>query len=169
MNTKFKIVALLTGLCSCLAAGPLYRDYNKPLTQSDSQDIKYIINNLSNSSLINIMLNRSSIERAGDRIDSVHPMQFLLHVFTNPELIAYIHNIKERSLIWKDFYQGLANSLQTESSEDNLDQYIPDFALKLKINAAPLVQAAGEKNWDKFLGVLFTSIARHPDRNRYED
>ena len=121
------------GLCSSLMAAPLYRDYNKPTTQSDSQDIYYIVTQLSNSSIFNIMLNQSSIERAGDRIDPVHPLQFLYVVFSNPELVAGIHNIKGRSVLWKDFRDGLTKSLALESHEQNLDQYLVDFAQRLNL------------------------------------
>ncbi|MEI6531310.1 MAG: hypothetical protein WCN87_00630 [Chlamydiota bacterium] len=160
------MLGILVGLCTALsAAGPIYKDYNKPLTRSDSQDIYYIITNLSNSSVINIMLNRSSIEKAGDRIDPVHPLQFLLSIFSNKELIICIHNIKNRPLIWKDFSKGLETSLQRESSEKNFDKYMADFASKLKIRADLLEKPAKEKKWDKFLGVLFAQIPLKSDRN----
>lgn len=190
MNRGLKALALLVGLCSTVtgnshiihtddvddpaiinfaASSHLYRDYNKPVTQSDRNDIRYIVTNLANNSMINIMFNRASIERAGDRIDPVHPLKFLLVIFSDEEMKAAVHNIKGRSLIWKDFYAGLRDSLQNESNEHNLDQYIPDFAKQLGINPAPLGAAAEQHNWDKFLQILFTQVPRNPDRNRYDD
>lgn len=169
MHAKFKVLVLLIPLFGSLEAGSLYRDYSKPLTNSDRQDIRYILTNLSNSSLVTIMYNRVNIERAGDRIDPIHPLNFLLCVFTSYELTAYIHNIKERSLVWKDFYNGLVKSLQTESSEYNLNEYVSNFALQLHLKPQPLIQASLEKNWDKFLNILLTQVPRNPDRDRYGD
>ena len=167
MNAQLKGIWILIGFCSSLvAAEPTYRDYNKPLTVSDARNIHYIITTLSNSSIMEIMLNRGSIERAGDYINPVHPLQFFLCIFTNKELTICMHNIKKRSLIWKDFFNGLATSLQKESSEKSFDKYVADFAKKLKIKPSPLEAAAREKKWDNFLEVLFAEVVVNVDKNR---
>lgn len=162
-------VALMTIGASSVFADGVYRDYHKPLSHSDRQDIHYIVTNLANNSMINIMFSKNDLERAGDRIEPVHPLQFLLCVFSSEEMKAGIHNIRGRSLLWKDFYNGLTESLQTEFMENNLEQYIPDFAHKLKLNPAPLQSAAAGHRWHEFLNVLFTHLPRNPERNRYDD
>lgn len=161
--------ALMTiGAVSVFADG-VYRDYHRPLSHGDRQDIHYIVTNLANNSMINIMFSKNALERAGDRIDPVHPLQFLLCVFTSEEMKAGIHNIRGRSLLWKDFYNGLTESLQNESVENNLEQYIPDFAHKLKLSPALLQPSVTGRRWNEFLDVLFTHIPRNPERNRYDD
>lgn len=173
MKRRLLLTAVMMGMATTAFSqggeSGLYRDYHRPLTMSDRQDIHYIISNLANNSVINIMFSKSSLERAGDRIDPVHPLQFLLCVFSNEEMKAGVHNIRGRSLLWKDFYNGLSESLQNESMENNLEPYIADFAKKLHLNPALLTSSLHRRNWNEFLDVLFIHIPRNPERNRYDD
>lgn len=146
-----------------------FRDYQAPLSNADRQDIRYIVTSLANNSMVTILFNRNTIERAGDRIEPVHPLQFLYCVFTDEEMKAGIHNIRGRSLIWKDFYAGIRDSLQAESEENNMNQFIPDFARRIGLNPSLVHSAIVERRWHDLFDILFTKIPRSPERNRYDD
>lgn len=146
-----------------------YRDYERPLLSSERDDIRYVVTSLANNSMVTILFKSTSIEQAGQRIDSVHPLQFLQCIFTNEELKAGVHNIRARPQIWKDFFGGLRSSLQKEASDENLDQYIAEFTQKVGVAfelVRPLVEA---RRWEAFVDVLLKTIPRNNTRNRYDD
>ena len=145
------------------------RFYEDHPSQNDKNDIRYIVNTLSNNSMVNILFQKSSLEKAGDRIEHVHPLQFLLVVFSNEELKAGIHNIRNKGMVWKDFYCGLRDSLETESCLNNVGPHLHDFATKLGLKPHLISAAVAEKRWKDFLEILFANIPRNGDKNRYDD
>ena len=59
------------------------RDYWANPSQQEVNDITYIVRTLANESLLKIKKEESSLKRTGDRVDHLHPFQFLLVIFTN--------------------------------------------------------------------------------------
>ncbi len=143
------------------------RNYHAPLAPNEIADIRYIVTFLANKSIISIFNNQSSLESAGDRIDHIHPLRFLEAVFGDDELKVGVRNIRNKSLVWKDFIGGVKESLTTESSIGNVnDQQLLDFCTRLKIsyhNVSPLVM---QKRWDEFVDALI-KIPRTGDYDRF--
>jgi hypothetical protein len=119
------------------------RDYLSPVTLQEKRDIAYIINTLGMSSLVTIATTQSSIKEAGDRIDHVHPLRFLISIFSDEKMKASISAMKGRRWVWGDFIQGLKESADCETSRGNMKpEFIQDFIIQLNLDPkeiAPLV------------------------------
>lgn len=145
------------------------RDYNAPVTKSEKKDIHYIITTLARDSLISIGTSESSLKKAGKRINHIHPLRFLIIAFSDEELKAGVHGIRDRtSWISNGFFDGIGKSFSEEKAKQNLKpEFIKDFAniLQVDINAiTPFIQ---QSKWKDFINFLIDTIPRENDPNRY--
>lgn len=146
-----------------------WRDYAVPASRYDKKDIHFIITTLANDSLIGIASSRSSLKRAGERIDYLHPFRFLMTIFSHEELKAGAHAIRDRGgLVWNGFTDGIVGSLKEESANKNVLQFVPDFAKKLKIDPALILPSLEKGKWIDFVNILIDKIPRAIDPNRYD-
>ncbi len=145
------------------------RDYFAQLHPSEHNDIRFIITFLANKSLISIAGHRGALEEAGDRIDHIHPLRFLLTVFSDEELKVGIRNIRGKGWVWGDFVSGIKESLSTEMYNQNMtDAHVLDFASRLGIKAHLITPAVKAGQWDDFIDILITEIPRKGDFRRYD-
>ena len=152
-------------ICKKLRATP--RSYEDGVTAKEAEDIGYILKSLANSSLAKLKGDESSLKKAGDRIDHVHPLQFLLVGFKNEELKVCLRNLVGRSWVWKDFLKGLTESLAQEYGRDNLMPYLDDFASQLEIDPKVLMPNINNGRWEKFVTQLISIIPRAAGSDRY--
>ena len=145
------------------------RDYYAPLAANEIGDIRYIVTSLANRSLIHLLANRGEFEAAGDRVDHVHPLKFLMVIFTDEELKVCIRNMRGRGWVWGSFASGLTDSLATESSIDNLRiEHIYDFASTVEIDPNMIVPSVEQKKWEEFINLLIEHVPRKGDHGRYD-
>lgn len=145
------------------------RDFDAPLTQDEQNDIRFIITFLANRSLISIAAHRLDLEEAGDRIDRVHPLKFLMYVFTDEELKVGIRNIRGKGWVWGDFVGGLKESLATEARIGNLQPHqMQEFARQVKVDHAHLAPYVDQRNWDEFIDTLIVKVPRAGDHGRFD-
>lgn len=145
-----------------------WRDYQASVSKDEKKDVAYVIKTLGFESLLSIGQKRSSLKKAGDRIDHLHPFRFLMTVFNDEELKAGIHAIKDRGgWVWSGFVDGIVGSLSDEAKNQNLLQFSSDFAQKVKIDPALISPYLQQGLWGDFLNVLLNHIPRQIDPNRY--
>jgi hypothetical protein len=143
------------------------RDYKVAVKNENKKDMIYILTALAYDSLISIGLSSSSINKAGDRIDHLHPYRFLMTIFTDQELIAAVHAIRDRGgLPWSGFLDGITGSLTEEMAKDNVLQFTKDFAKKIKIDAALIFPSLKQEKWVDFVNILIDNVHRDIDPNR---
>lgn len=145
------------------------RDYYKPLTEKDKENITYLLNTLGYQSILKITSKKSSIEKIGDQIEPIHPLAFFKYVFSNDELIVTMRNIKGRSWIWKDFIGRILDSLNTEMTIGNLTSgQIQDFLTAVKIDPSLVNTPLQAHDYAGFIDNLVTHVPRNSDSNRYD-
>lgn len=145
------------------------RDYYSPLTKNEKADLTYILNTMARNSLASIATHRSSLKKAGERIDHLHPLRFLLAIFTDEELKADVNAIRGRHFVWKEFLSGITGSLETESKIKNLkSEYIRDFCKVLKIDEKKIAPLIKEEKWKDLVNVLIDIIPREGNPDRYD-
>lgn len=145
------------------------RVYEIELNQKERKDIRFILTTLANNSLPSIWQQKGALERAGDRIDHVHPLRFIMAVFTDEELKVAMHNIKGRSWVWNEFFQGMCESLSTEMNNKNLKQdYINDFSKIVGIDPTLITAAIYDQRWSDFVDILIVNIPRNGNPDRYD-
>lgn len=143
------------------------RSYEAGVTPAQAADIAYIVKTLANSSLPKIKSAESSLKKAGERIDIVHPLQFLSCIFSNEELKVCLRNLQGRTWVWKDFLGGLTDTLAEENARGNVAPYLSDFAQKAHVNATELNPSAQAGNWKRFVNKLIELAPRAPGSDRY--
>lgn len=145
------------------------RDYYHRLTKEERDDIRYVIKTLAKSSWTQLLQLRSSLKRTEQRILHVHPYRFVECIFTDEELKAGLHSIKDRKLIWGSFYDGLHNSLSDESEKNNLKpEFLEDFAKIVKVDVKAISGPIQKKDWNLFIQTLLKLLPRSGNPDRYD-
>lgn len=144
------------------------RNFAAGYSQVEAEDIAYIVKTLSNSSLPKIKSSESSLKKAGDRIDHVHPLQFLFCVFNNEEVKVAARNLVGRSWVWKEFLTGLTDTLAEENEKNNIQPFLNEFASALKVDVNILLSLQKSGKWDKFVTFLINSVPRDGNTDRYK-
>lgn len=146
------------------------RDYSVAVTASEKANIGYIVTTLGHSVLAKIATSRSSLKKAGDKINHIHPLRFLMCVFTEEEFKAGFHGIYSRGgRIWNQFFDGLKNSLNEEASRDNMRlEFIQDFAGAVGVDVNQILSSIANQQWNDFIQVLLVQIPRKGNPDRYD-
>jgi hypothetical protein len=145
------------------------RNYLADVSPEEKMAIRFIVTTLANKSLIAIALAKGDLEEAGDRIDHIHPLRFLMTVFTDEELKVGIRNIRGKGWVWNHFLGGLKEALSAETKIGNMkNEYIQNFSQVVKINTALIQPAISQQKWDDFVDLLITHIQRSGDHDRYD-
>lgn len=145
------------------------RDYYRNVTKTEKAELRYILTTLAKNSLTSLLKNRSKLQDAGDRIDHLHPLRFILTCFKDDELKGSFHCVHDRGKVWKEFFKELKKNFEEEASHENLlEEYVKDFAKSLKINASLILPALQKKQWDNFVEILLKNIPRGGEPDRYD-
>jgi hypothetical protein len=146
------------------------RNYSAPVSKSEKKDITYIVTTLARDSLVSVGLATSSLNKAGDRINNVHPLKFLMTIFADEELKACAHGIRDRGgFIWQGFLDGVIKGSSEETAKKNMKvEFIEDFAKKVKIDPALIIEPIQQSRWKDFVNLLLDKIPRSQDPNRYD-
>lgn len=145
------------------------RNYALAVTSKEKEDIAFIVNTLGMSSLLSVAKNKSALKKAGDRIDGIHPLRFLMCVFTDEKMKVSMDAMQKRNWIWDEFVGGLFNSLNQESSRDNMKpEFIADFANTVGIAIDLVNPPITKKQWAVLIKTLIQNIPRKTDSGRYD-
>lgn len=163
----FFIWVLLWGPATAFSSE--FRHYDVQPTGDEREFVFYIVNTLGNKSLDKIWRAESSLKRAGDKIDHLHPLRFLEIVFTDEELKAAIRNLKNKRLVWSQFKGGLYGSLTEEAGRGNLtEDQVLDFTNNIGIDIAIIYPSILKADWDEMLTLLIKNVPREGDPGRYD-
>jgi hypothetical protein len=152
------------------ASPSAFRDYSQPITQAEFEDISYIVNTLSKSSYAKILASKGSLKKAGDRIDHLHPLRFLMCVFTDEELKVGVHMIRNDSWVWPDFFDdGLKKSLTQEHGRDNMKpEHLEHFAQVVGVDVKKIRPLVIAGKWKAFVDLLIEEIPRDGEPDRHD-
>lgn len=167
---KFTAFALLLTIFVTNALfGRDVRFYDQLPTEEDRDNVFFIVSTLGNKSLAKVWKSKSSLKKAGEKIEHLHPLRFLEIVFTNEELKAAMHNLKNRDLMWGEFKGGLYGSLAEEFQRGNLtEEQIYDFAGNIGVDISLFYNAIQQKDWDDMLTILIKNVPREGNPGRYD-
>lgn len=147
------------------------RIYYEMVTPEEKEDVRYILKSMATKSWTELLGSRSSLNRAGDRIDHIHPLRFLYTIFSDEQMRGCLHSIRfsDRKQIWKSFFTGLEESLEEESQKNNMTlEFIHDFAKLLKINVASVHDLIKNRQWPELVDALLKLLPRTGDPGRYD-
>lgn len=145
------------------------KNYGKSVSSSEKSDIRYIITTLGFSSLVKIAQSKSSLKKAGKRVDNIHPLRFLLTIFSDEEMKAGIYSMRNRGWIWGEFIGGVKDSCEEVSSANNLGlNLVADFASRLGVDPNILYPSVINHQWEQMVNILIDTIPRSTNANHYQ-
>lgn len=172
ISRRFVIDFMCSGIQNVRASASAFSDemrvYNGPISDSQKDDMRYILTSLASKSWTELLKSKSSMNRAGDRIDSIHPLKFLTAIFKNEELKGCLHSIRDRKKIWDNFFEGLEESLNEEARRSNMNDFIQDFANNLGINASAVRDQIINRKWPELVDTLLKLLPRQGNPGRYD-
>lgn len=157
----------LSNTIICKKVRAVARSYEEGIKPAECADINYIVKTMANSSLPKIKSAESSLKKAGDRIDHVHPFYFLSCIFTNEELKVCMRNLQGRAWVWKEFLKGIVDSLAEEDARGNVLPYLTDFSSKVKVDPDVLRPILEGARWERFVNTLIEIVPRQGGADRY--
>lgn len=145
------------------------RNYHARVTKEEESDVRFLITTLADKSLVDIAILKDSIEAAGIRIDHLHPLRFLMTIFSDEKMKVGIRNIKGKGWgVWGQFTAGLKECLSTETRIGNMKyEYVQDFSKRFKLDVSKIYKIIRECNWDLLLETLIRDIPRNDDQGKY--
>jgi hypothetical protein len=143
------------------------RNYGLPVSATEKENIRYIIRSLAKYNWAQLAKEEPSLKKAGDKINHIHPFRFLQCVFTDEELKVGLFVIRNKSLVWGQYFDGLKDSLNDESNLNNLVQFTPDFANNVGINIYSILPYAQTRQWGLLIDTLINTIPRQGNPDRY--
>jgi hypothetical protein len=132
------------------------RDYHRPLTENEKNDIRYIITTISGKSKFSLLFQQSALNRAGNRTTQVHPLNYLAFIFTDPELKPASQRIER--VVWKRFSESMGENLAKEAERQNVFEFISDFAEKIGVDKSQLLAAAQNNRWQDFINIARSQL-----------
>jgi hypothetical protein len=164
LNADFKI----TTIGNTVSQTP-WRDYHTEVTPIEKEFISFIVSTLGNKSLTKVWKEKSSLKKAGDQIDHIHPLKFLTIIFTDENLKVAIANLKESKWVWTESKKGLFSSLSDELASENMPlEYIQEFSETIGIDPALILPSIYHADWDDFFSVLIKNVPREGNPGRYD-
>ncbi|MBS0606533.1 MAG: hypothetical protein KF898_07890 [Parachlamydiales bacterium] len=117
-----------------------------PIISDEKRKIFQIVHTLGTTNPIFLWPQQSTLEQLGREIEHVHPFKFLEYIILHPTLCRDIDAIRNSSLLWPRFLEGLANKLIRERA--GLANFLPGFARSLQIPPVNLEPFLGSGNWE---------------------
>lgn len=171
-NSSFVIDFMSPEFQNIRAGAPFSDDarvYNGPITEDQKDDLRYILKSMATKSWTELLKSKNSMNRAGDNLDNIHPLNFLACIFKSEELKGCLHSIRDRKKIWDNFFEGLEKSLQEESQRNNMKpEFIQDFANTLGVKVADVRDQINNRNWDDLVEKLLDLLPRQGNPGRYD-
>jgi hypothetical protein len=168
-STIFAVVAMVFPVLLAAQPAASPRDYERKPTEAQKNDIKYIVTTLADKQAIKLPFYSGALQRAGGRIEDVHPLRFLEVIFTDETLKGGVRTIRNKGWVWQEFIGGTKRSLAEESEHNNLtDAQIQDFARNVGIDPSLIMGPIHQKKWDEFVEVLIEKVPRTSEHNRYD-
>jgi hypothetical protein len=137
-------------LCAApLSSLPSPRDYYQGVSPDERKQIRFIVDTLANSNLASICFHQNDLNAAGDRIGNMHPFRFLEVLLADPHVRKGVLKIRQRSLIWPKFYEGIRGSLSAEAHRHNLrTDHIEAFALSIHQDPHWMTPLISHQQWE---------------------
>ncbi len=105
------------------------------ISDSDKRAIHKLITTMAEKNVVQLGFKKKSLEKLGDQIYHVHPLRFFGYIFSQPDLVYGMYEIKKSYFKWDNFVDGMSKKMREESRNNNLLKYVPGFAKALDVDA----------------------------------
>lgn len=105
-----------------------------PLQDWERQIITFIITEMAEKNVFQLLLEKNDMERKGKKINHVHPLRFIGHVCEDQKLRRAMKVIKKNPFKWDNFINGFSRRVREEVGKNNLFRFIPSFCEYLQVH-----------------------------------
>lgn len=122
--------------------------YQLPMSERDAGYVSKIIRNMADLNLAQLLWRKSEMEGMGRKINHVHPLRFLGHVYSHPEHVKHLDAIHKSSFKWRHFVDGLVGRMKEEMKRDNLLTHVEAFSELIGVDPALVMQYLLAHKWE---------------------
>ncbi len=131
--------------------------FQLPLGDSEKQIIAYIITSMADKNVFQLLLDKSDMEKKGDRINHVHPLRFIGYACSDPKLVRGMRQFKKNPFKWDNFISGFARRMREEATRNNLQRFVPSMAEFLSKDAQEMSALIQQGDYEGFVRYLISS------------
>ncbi len=128
--------------------GPIDPFYQLPLNDKEKRLIRTIFTTMAEKNIIQLALEKRTMEKKGKKVNHVHPLRFIGYIFSNPELKSCMRKIVKSSFKWDAFVDGFSRRMKEEYSNNNLYKHIPGFCQEVGANPDNISRFIDKKDWE---------------------
>src|SRR3989339_273390 len=122
--------------------------FNLPLTDEDKVLIRKIITSMADKNVLQLLMDKKSMERKGDKVRPVHPMRFIGFVLADPNLRRCMKSISKATFKWSGFLDGYEKRMKEESRIGNLSCYSAGLADLLEVDKSVIQHYINHSNYE---------------------
>ncbi len=123
-------------------------------TEADRQNIAYIIRTMGENGKLSLLFKQGELKRVGSEINHVHPLKFLEAIFSTPALKDHMRKIQHDYFKWNGFLDGLVPSLNSQTDQGKLMQYVNEFAKQVDSTPEALAPYFQSRDWEGLIRYL---------------
>lgn len=125
----------------------------KDLNGEEHGALKFILENLSQKSILKLLTIQGKLKEKGDRLDHLHPLAFFMGILSHNNLRDYFYELRHKdNRAWREFAGEAINSFKQEHHHGNiLDEHIEAFCQRLGKDVHHIRHLMHQQYWDEFL------------------
>lgn len=131
-----------------IASSSLEPYYLLPINDREKRLIYAIFTTMAEKNIIQLAIDKRTMERKGKRVNHVHPLRFVGYILANPELKSCLKKINKSSFKWDAFIDGFSRRMKEEYSNGNLHVHIPGFCHEVGANTHEVTRFIEKKDWE---------------------
>ena len=94
------------------------------------------------------------MNKMGDQIRHVPPMDFLAVIFSQEDLKHQMHSIKKSMFKWNSIVDNIAENMKKERKSPDFEDKVRNFATFLGVDAEALLHKVHHNDWAGFISQL---------------
>ena len=125
-----------------------------PVTESEEKLIWELVDNLGNKGYWDLLLIKSRMYEIQEKIQHIHPLRFLGIIYSDPYLKECMKKAFKKTLVKKNFIDGLRDNFLKEFPSNNVYPLIPGFCKKLGADPDQVNMLIQKHQWERLLRYL---------------
>jgi hypothetical protein len=121
--------------------------YQLPLNDKEKRTIRKIFTNMAEKNIIQLALEKRTMEKKGKSVNHVHPLRFIGYIFSC-DLKNCMRKIAKSSFKWDAFVDGFSRRMKEELANNNLYKHIPGFCQEVGANPEEVTRFIDKKDWE---------------------